>query len=61
MNCNGNHRANSKQCPVIKKQKEINQIMAHRNARFLEAWKIAEKWSQHWRSNPAFSSGAESL
>jgi hypothetical protein len=45
LNCNGNHTANSKQCPVIKKQK-IKQIMAHRNVRFLEAQKTVEKWSQ---------------
>jgi hypothetical protein len=35
--------------------------MAHRNVGFLETWKIVEKWSQPWRLNPAFSSGAESL
>jgi hypothetical protein len=27
---------------VSTKTKEIDQIMAHRNVRFLEAWKIAE-------------------
>jgi hypothetical protein len=60
LNCNGNHRANSERCPVIKKQKEINQIMAHRNVEFLEARTIVEKWSQPWQSNPAFSLGADS-
>jgi hypothetical protein len=35
--------------------------MAHRNVGFLEAQKIIEKYSQPWRSNPAFSSGAESF
>jgi hypothetical protein len=35
--------------------------MAHRNVGFLETRKIVEKWSQPWRSNPVFSSGAESL
>jgi hypothetical protein len=40
---------------------EEDQIMAHRNVGFLEAWKIVEKWSQPWRSNPAFSLGAESF
>jgi hypothetical protein len=35
--------------------------MAHRNVGFLEVWKIVEKWSQPWRLNPAFSSGAESF
>jgi hypothetical protein len=43
LNCNGSHRANSERCPVIKKQKKINQIMAYRNAGFLEARKIVEK------------------
>jgi hypothetical protein len=60
LNCNGNHRANSERCPVIKKQKAINQIMAHRNVGFLEARKIVEKWSQPWQTNPAFSLGADS-
>jgi hypothetical protein len=59
-NFNGNHTANSERCPVIKKQKAIKQIMAHRNVRFLEALKLVEKWFQPWRSNPAFSSDAES-
>jgi hypothetical protein len=44
--------------PLLKPQ-EINQIMALRNVGFLEAWKIVEKWSQRWRSNPAFSLGAD--
>jgi hypothetical protein len=35
--------------------------MAHINVGFLEARKIVEKWSQPWRSNPAFSSGVESF
>jgi hypothetical protein len=35
--------------------------MIHRNVGFLEAWKIVEKWSQFWQSNPVLSSGAESL
>jgi hypothetical protein len=35
--------------------------MAHRNVGFLEARKLAEKWSQPWQWNPALSSGAESL
>jgi hypothetical protein len=48
-NFDGNQRANSERCPVIKKQKEVNQIMAHRNVGFLEARKIVEKWSQPWR------------
>jgi hypothetical protein len=34
--------------------------MAHTNVGFLEAWKIVEKWSQPWQSNPAFSLGADS-
>jgi hypothetical protein len=34
--------------------------MAHRNVGFLEARKIVEKWSQPWRSSPAYSLGAES-
>jgi hypothetical protein len=34
--------------------------MAYRNDGFLEGWKIAEKWSQPWQMNLAFS-GAESL
>ena len=55
MNCNGDHRANSERCPVIKTQKEINQIMAHRNVGFFEARKIVEKWS-----SPAFPVGAGS-
>jgi hypothetical protein len=59
LNCDGNHKANSEQCPVIK-NKEINQIMTHRNVGFLEAWKIVEKWSQLWRFNPIFFLGADS-
>jgi hypothetical protein len=43
LNCNGNHATNTEPCPVIKKQKEINQIMAHSNVGFLEARKIVEK------------------
>jgi hypothetical protein len=35
--------------------------MAHIIVEFLEAWKMVEKWSQPWRWNPAFSSGAENL
>jgi hypothetical protein len=35
--------------------------MSHRNVGFFEAQKIVEKWSQPWRLNPVFSSGAESL
>jgi hypothetical protein len=58
---NCNYRANSKRFPVIKKQKETNQIVVYRNVRFLEAPKIVEKLSQSWWSNPAFSSGAASL
>jgi U3 small nucleolar RNA-associated protein 14 len=34
--------------------------MTHRNIGFLEARKTVEKLSRPWRSNPAFSSGAES-
>jgi hypothetical protein len=45
---------NSEQCPVIKKRKEIDKIMAHRNVGILEARKVVEKWSQPWMSNPAF-------
>jgi hypothetical protein len=60
LNCNDNHRANSERCPVIKKQKENNQIMAHRNVGFLEERKILEKFSQPRGSNPAFPSAAES-
>jgi hypothetical protein len=44
----------------IKKQKEINKIMAYKNVRFMEAGKIVEKWSQPWHRT-LFSSGAESL
>jgi hypothetical protein len=59
--CDGNFRAYSERCPVIKKkQKKINQIMAHRNVRYLEARKNVEKWSQPWRSNPELSLGADS-
>jgi hypothetical protein len=61
LNCNGDHRANSERCPIIKKQKEINQIMNHRKVGFLEARKIAEKWSPPWQSNPVYSSGVKSL
>jgi hypothetical protein len=43
-----------------KKQKVINQIMAHRNVVSLEARQIVEKYSQPRLWNPAFSSGAES-
>jgi hypothetical protein len=60
LNCNGNHISNSEQCPVIEKQKEMNQIMAPRNVGFLEAQKIVEKWSQPWQLNPAFPLDAES-
>jgi hypothetical protein len=42
LNCNCNHRANSKRCTVIKQQKEINQIMTHRNIGFLQARKMVE-------------------
>jgi hypothetical protein len=49
LNYNGNHRANRDRCPVIKKPKEMNQIMAHRNVGCLEARKIVEKWSQPWQ------------
>jgi hypothetical protein len=59
--CHGDHRANSEQCPVIEKQREINQISTHRNAGILEARKIVEKWLETWRPKPTFSSGDESL
>jgi hypothetical protein len=36
-------RVNSKRWPVIKNEREINQIIAQRNVRFLEALKIVEK------------------
>jgi hypothetical protein len=42
LNCNGNHTANTERCPVIKKQKEINQLMAQSNVGFLEARKFFE-------------------
>jgi hypothetical protein len=61
LNCNVNHKANSEQCQVIKKEKEIDQIMIHINVGFLEARKMIEKWPQSWRSNRAFSSDPESL
>jgi hypothetical protein len=35
--------------------------MVHISVEFLEARKMVEKWSQPWRWNPAFSSGAENL
>jgi hypothetical protein len=62
LNCNCNHRENSERYLVqLKKQREIDKIMTHRNNGFLETRKIVEKWPQPWLSNAAFSSGSESL
>jgi hypothetical protein len=45
LNYNGNHRANSEWCPVIKKWKEINQTMARRNVGFLEVRKFLKNFN----------------
>jgi hypothetical protein len=51
----------TKQTAREKKRSKSIKLWLIEMSDFLEARKIVEKWSQPWRSNPAFSSGAESL
>jgi hypothetical protein len=57
-NCKGNHPVYARDCPVWKREKEVQRIKSERNISFPEARKIVEALSPPGSSGPSYADAA---